>query len=1221
MYLDPLLPCFTKGPKNYCAWPKRLRPARIEYAPLSDLLTRSHEGDAHIAAYSVPSVPHRLGTDPPAYAQHPVPMCVFLWDIDCAAAHRATGGSGAVSADDAWWSATRARIERLFERHPGGFAYRTRGGARVIYRLPVPHIIEDALGEIAWKRLYLSRLAYLARAFGIIADPSISDWPRVIRLPHVTRDGRFSRVETLGSAWAVGAFELVEDEASARRGIEHARTLVDAIPAWGPALRILANNALPPARRARAPRAVASRELDAAGWEALARDLGRALRAHHGRHGIHLALAGACYARGVALDAGPALAEAICAASGETDDRPQVWETTAAKVRAGAPHTGFEHLARHWPDLAAIVDAALPAGGGARAARDELDARGVLAAIPASDAAGAVREALSGRWQGLRVLRVTEGAGKTRAAAEVARARTLAVGNDPRVPSAAKTVVVASTHAVAAEVAEALRGTRAEYLRSVLAVPGPHGGHACPFHVPLARLVGAGHDVRTWCEGRGMGRNGADAPCEHLADCPARAGTVVRLDGAGDATVGATVGDEAPSRATVVTVHTLLGAALAWSGDEALVVIDEDPQAVEAFGLTRADLDVAVAAQDLYARVEAWRFPFARAVTAGLERGALLDGAGQLEAIVARGVEALTGDVAWEADVLAHYELAAPVDARALLDAFAVRAVWYLDRRDPAAPRWRRRGAWAPRPSPRERARVFLGTVPPRMERASRTHALLARAAAGVVRTAPPGTAGHAERAVVALEVSHEDPTRRVLRGILASPAVGMALHRYGPTALLDATADVAVLSAVAEGVVPVVDVRVADGALMTRALLYWSGASRKNTFTATSDDAAALVVRWDEGLDRYLRAALGRVLDAGARRIALFTWKALSLRLAAVAAGHVADARAEAILAWVRAEGAELVFGHYGASRGRNDWKDCDGLVSIGDPRTNVGSSRAVASVLGLAEEHAAIYRRATAAEVSQVSGRLRAPWRTAPAIHVHVGTVAPDAWDQRAEVLELPHGTSSGTDRTAVAMAVHVHGSQRVGGPATGVSARTARRAVRDERVNEDTVTGAQCHHREHSGNACFEGCHIPGHVPPSKYSSTVGRGRVCDTPKTQGNHSEPTSDAHGSHPQTGHDAPELIARVGGTAAAARILGVGRATAYHWSSGARPMPAALYAALQRAIDAGAVTPPSRPSEAPARPTPAASAPLATFAARGAPVRFDVPAVAPSAWEEILDA
>ena len=1208
MYLDPLLPCFAKGPKKYCAWPKRQRPARIEYAPLSDLLSRSHEGDAHLAAYSVPGVPHRLGTEPPAYAQHPVPMCVFLWDIDCAAAHRATGGSGAVSADDAWWSATRARIERLFGRHPGGFAYRTRGGARVIYRLPVPHIITDALGEIAWKRLYLSRLAYLAREFGIIADPSISDWPRVIRLPHVTRDGRFARVETLGSPWAVGAFELEEDESGARRGIDHARTLVDAIPAWGPALRILANNALPLARRARAPRAVPSRELDAAGWEALAADLGRALRAHHGRHGIHLALAGACYARGVALDAGPALAAAICAASGETDDRPQVWETTAAKVRSGAPHTGFEHLARHWPDLAAIVDAALPAGGGARAARDELDARGTLAAIPAADAAGAVREALSGRWQGLRVLRVTEGAGKTRAAAEVARERTLAVGDDPRVPSAAKTVFVASTHAVAAEVAETLRGTRAEYLRSVLAVPGPHGGHACPFHVPLARLVGAGHDVRTWCEGRGMGRNGADSPCPHFTDCPARAGTVVRLDGA--------VGEDAPSRATVVTVHTLLGAALAWSGDEALLVIDEDPQAVDAFGLTRADLDVAVATQDLYARVESWRFPFARAVAAGLERGSLFEGAGQLEEVVARGVEALTGDGAWEADVLAHYELAAPVDARAFLDAFAIRAVWYLDRRDPAAPRWRRRGAWAPRPSPRERARVFLGTIPPRMERASRTHALLARAAAGVVRAAPPATAGHAERAVVALEVSHEDATRRVLRGILASPAVGMALHRYGPTVLLDATADVAVLSAVAEGTVPVVDVRVADGAPVTRALLYWSGASRKNTFSAASDDAAAVVVRWEEGLERYLRAALVRVLDTGARRIALFTWKALSLRLAAVAAGELADGRAEAIFAWIRDAGAELVFGHYGASRGRNDWRDCDGLVSIGDPRTNVGSSRAVASVLGLAEEHAAIYRRATAAEVSQVSGRLRAPWRVAPAIHVHVGTVAPDAWDQRAEVLELAHG-ATGVDLEAVAVAVHVHGSQRVGGAAVGVSSRTARRAVRDERVNEDTVTDAQCHSRERAGNACSEGCHKPGHIPPSKYNSTAGRGRVCDTPNPQGNHPIHATGTAGHGSRTGHDASaaELIDRAGGPLAAARLLGVGRSTAYHWASGARPMPAALYAALQRAIDAGTATPPSRPAGGAARPTPVAPS------APAAPVRFDVPAVAPSAWEEIRDA
>ncbi len=55
--------------------------------------------------------------------------------------------------------------------------------------------------------------------------------------------------------------------------------------------------------------------------------------------------AGACYDRGVPLERGPELARAICAASGETDDRPQVWQTTADRVRAGQTVTREDHVA------------------------------------------------------------------------------------------------------------------------------------------------------------------------------------------------------------------------------------------------------------------------------------------------------------------------------------------------------------------------------------------------------------------------------------------------------------------------------------------------------------------------------------------------------------------------------------------------------------------------------------------------------------------------------------------------------------------------------------------------------------------------------------------------------------------------------------------------------------------------------------------------------------
>jgi len=1123
MYVDPLLPLVPR--QKWESWPKHLSARRVTYRPLSELLTMAHGTDAHLGAYSVPAVPRRLCTDPPAYARPEViggvPMMVFLIDVDCAAAHRAMGGTSAVKADHAWWNALRLRLDALEREHPGAFCYRTRGGARIIFRLPTPLIITDGAGEIAWKRLYLRTLAYLARRFGIIADPAISDWTRLIRLPHVTRDGTYSHAETRGDAFNVGTLDTPDDDS---RDLAHARSLVEAIPAWAPALRILARNAVAPSRVARAPRLVEPRAVDVGALGALAVDLGRALRRHHGRHLVHLALAGACYSRGIPLDHGPTLALAICAASGETDDRPQVWQTTADRVRSGQPTTGYGHLAQHWPDLAALVDAALPSGGGARAARDEIDARGRFVEVPAAEASTLVRDALTSARAGLSVVRITEGSGKTRAAAEVLRQRAEACADLERIPSARKSVYVAPTHAVALEVAELLRGTRAEYRRSVLAVRDAGGDPACHYHRQLLPVVQARHSVGTWCEGKGMGRNGSDSPCPHLDGCPARAGVATPLD------------DSGRTPAVVITVHALLADALAWAGPDALVVIDEDPQAIEASAITRAELDAAAGAEDLFAATERWRAPALRALAAGLERGELTQGADQLAEVFARGCAALAGDAAWTADVAAHYP---DPDPAVMLRTFAIRAAWH-EVKTPDAPRsWVRRAAWAPRPSKRERSRVFTGHPSERFTATSTTHATVARLVAGVLRAAPPDIAPHAERAVAAVEVSHADPTRRVLRGVQASPAVASALHRWGPTVLLDATADLSMLGAIAGGAVPASDIRVADGAPVSRRLLFWSGASRKGSL----DGAGA---RWDGGLHRYLRSALANVLDAGARRIGLFTWKALADALRTPGT----DRTAAELVAWVRARGAELIVGHYGYSRGRNDWMGCDALVSIGDPRPNVGATRAIAAVLGLADDHADVYRRATAAEVSQVAGRLRAPWRTSSAVHVHVGTIAPSSWDSRAEVLELPKGASEGIDAAAVVDAVRVYGSARLAAVVTGAG-RTAVEAL---------AAGA----RKPLAQSVSHG----PRSNTSRESIQASQRGPCDTlPAKRFSVPEPPPAPPPASVDRRSEQRELIERAGGAPAAARILGVSRATAYHWASGERPMPHEAAARLREAL------------------------------------------------------
>jgi hypothetical protein len=72
-------------------------------------------------------------------------------------------------------------------------------------------------------------------------------------------------------------------------------------------------------------------------------------------------------------------------------------------------------------------------------------------------------------------------------------------------------------------------------------------------------------------------------------------------------------------------------------------------------------------------------------------------------------------------------------------------------------------------------------------------------------------------------------------------------------------------------------------------------------------------------------------------------------------------------------------------------------------------------------------------------VSGRLRAPWRTKPALHVHAGITPALRWDARAEVLELPRGPTEALDPVTAARAVHVLGSKRLAAAALGVTRQT--------------------------------------------------------------------------------------------------------------------------------------------------------------------------------------
>jgi hypothetical protein len=150
-----------------------------------------------------------------------------------------------------------------------------------------------------------------------------------------------------------------------------------------------------------------------------------------------------------------------------------------------------------------------------------------------------------------------------------------------------------------------------------------------------------------------------------------------------------------------------------------------------------------------------------------------------------------------------------------------------------------------------------------------------------------------------------------------------------GPTVLADATADVDMIRMAAGGPdapVKVVDLRVADGVAARRLLLYWSHASRKQCLTAGEP-------RWEAGLAAYLAEALRLAAPPDGGRLGLITWKPLADTLREALEDPATHPEAAGVFAPLLRRGVRILVGHYGATRGRDDWVGADALVTFGDP------------------------------------------------------------------------------------------------------------------------------------------------------------------------------------------------------------------------------------------------------------------------------------------------
>ena len=213
------LPVFSS--KSLRAWPKHPEGGAAGYQLAAAALRARYAGDAHTAAYSAPSVHRRLDKGAPGQPIDGSPLVVpvaFLFvDVD-GPNHQA---------DPAWRESEAAKITRALAELPGGFCFHSRGGYKLVWRLAQPFPITGPDDAARWRRHYWRALLSLSRRFAIEGDPACSDWTRLYRLPHATRDegGRPEELPTEGDPELTPALAFEPDPADLALDLAEARRL------------------------------------------------------------------------------------------------------------------------------------------------------------------------------------------------------------------------------------------------------------------------------------------------------------------------------------------------------------------------------------------------------------------------------------------------------------------------------------------------------------------------------------------------------------------------------------------------------------------------------------------------------------------------------------------------------------------------------------------------------------------------------------------------------------------------------------------------------------------------------------------------------------------------------------------------------------------------------------------------------------------------------------
>lgn len=1015
---NPRVPVFFGA--RVQGWPNKESTAKKwKYLPLSEVLSKDFPSDAHFCPYSVPRFPYRLTSEAPGRVGG-VPLVAACFDVDCPKEEKGPDGK----ADGPGWVLYELpKIADLLRENPGGFVYFTRGGYRVVYRLPEPFVIHTREDSEEWTRRYLGWLASLARRYEITADVKCGEWQRLYRAPHATREKGQGpeRWEVIGNPRALGVWEYTPSPEEIEEDRETARALGERSPAWRSALkRILPTwHPGPSGKGARTYYQVDTREFSDSEVGELVSALAPPMAPLSQRGGVFRFLVGSLLRRGFPGEKLEPLFSALSRALGEeeekTQERVELGSVKLGEFQQGVEIAGLGELKEGFPEVYQALGRVLPPLKGAKRARAEADSRGSWEEVSPEEAREKIALALREARNGLTVLRVTEGTGKSYQAAGVA---------GERAQAGLKTLIVVPSHQVGrASYVEPLTGLGVPvfHKQSVLAVRAGDGSPACVFHERLSQLAAGGHSpVPLACLGIGRGPRGKPSPCPHKDDCGAFKAQ----------------GSPPQEALVVVSVREYLPSLLPWVGEEGLVIVDENPGAVEALTLSPEALSEALDCDDSYLRGEGWRFPVIRALKVGLEALSSPEKSpaeAPLLALLRRGIEALGEEEDWKESALRWYGSLSPEE---ILQRFAFDCAF---RKSEKTGEWKRRGEWAPWLSGSCTRKLRGGMLSPEeaalLSRGGKAHADIAQAAAAL--HCPEA----GERALVSLEESEEGAS--LLRVVRWALGVGEAFTRPGPSVLLDATAEPLLVKALSPHA-RFLDIRVKDGAPISRVLLSLSHASRKHLLLPDSSGRRSLV-NWQVAgpyLKSALEEALSRVeLGDKAPRVSVVSWQPLYRELSQ-AWEHGGYPEVQEALSPLRERGGELVLppgGYFGNLRSRNDWLEkggVDALITLGDSRPNLGAVRAIAGALSLSSELDAITEHLTAGELSQAHGRYRAPHRARPLAAVHVGKFLPASWDSRAEVKELPQGRPQAHTEEEKARAVKEASSLREAARALGLS-----------------------------------------------------------------------------------------------------------------------------------------------------------------------------------------